>query len=109
MESRSPSLDGPVPDTASNQHHKDNGGWYSDIPEVGIRVPDTLEVLEVHTEVTAEEGQGCEEDGYEGDDGHVCVGAGTCRESLVASIFAEIILEGRFTDSVEHKRRQVVS
>lgn len=83
MESRSPGLDGPIPDTASNQHHKDYSGRYSDIPEVGIRVPDALKVLEVHTEVTTEEGQWCEEDGYEGDDGHVCVGAGTCRQRSV--------------------------
>ncbi|KAG9966843.1 hypothetical protein KCU61_g229, partial [Aureobasidium melanogenum] len=48
MEPRSPSLDSPVPNTASDQHHKDK----------------------VHTEVTTEEGQGREENSDEGDDGH---------------------------------------
>jgi hypothetical protein len=48
-------------------------------------------VLEVHTEVTTEEGKGCEEDCDEGDDGHVCVGAGTWRERLVASVFTGIM------------------
>lgn len=91
MESRRPSLDSPVPNTASNQHHKDKGSWHSDVPEVGVRVSDAFKVLEVHTEITAEEGQGCEEDGDEGDDGHVCVGAGTCRERLVASVFTGIM------------------
>lgn len=109
MEPRRPSVDGPISDTASNQHHKDDGGWYGNVPEVGIRVPDALEVLEVHTKVTTEEGQRCEEDSYQGDDGHVCVGASPCRERLVVSVFAEIILEGRLTDGVEHERRQVVS
>jgi hypothetical protein len=39
---------------------------------------DSREMCKVHAEVSAEEGQGGEEDGYEGDDGHCCVGAGTC-------------------------------
>lgn len=47
---------------------------------------DTGEVLEVHTEVAAEEGQGCEEDCYEGDDGHCCVCTCTCRVRDVSDI-----------------------
>ena len=43
---------------------------------------DTREIVEVHAKVAAEEGQGSEKDSYEGNDGHGCIGAGTC-EKLV--------------------------
>lgn len=61
---------------------------------------DTREIVEVHAEVAAEEGQGCEEDGYESDDGHGCVGASTCERSVWLMI--EEVEE--LTDGVEHQR-----
>ena len=43
---------------------------------------DTREIVKVHAKVAAQKGQGCKEDGYEGDDGHGCIGAGTCEKSV---------------------------